>query len=132
MPADPETMSAIHALADGLRALIDKRLSEHKAQADSARQRIYERIDSHAVESRTQLAASTSELRGAITTLGTQVTDLSARFGAHEKMDEREFERVDAELEDQAKRKHGYLQALLAAVFGGIAGWLSRAVGGQS
>lgn len=132
MPADPETMSAIHALADGLRALIDKRLSEHKAQADSARQRIYERIDSHAVESRTQLAASTSELRGAITTLGTQVTDLSARFGAHEKADEREFVRVDAEIKAAANKRHGYVQALVAAVFGGVAGWLARVFGGAN
>ena len=131
MPADPETMSAIHALAEGLRDSIDQRLNAHKEQADSARQRIYERIDSHAQESRTQLAASTAELRGSMITLGTQVTDLSARFGAHEKADAREFERVDAELEDQAKRKHGYIQALVAATFGGIAGWLSKALGGQ-
>lgn len=131
MPADPETLTAIHALGDSLRASIDQRLNAHKEQADSARQRIYERIDAHASESRTQLASATAELRGAMTTLGTQVTDLSARFGAHEKAAEREFERVDAALAEQSKRKHGYIQALVAAVFGGIAGWLSKTLGGQ-
>lgn len=124
-------MQAIHALADGLRASIDKRLDDHKAQADGARQRIYERIDAHAAESRTQLAASTAELRGAMTTLGTQVTDLSARFGAHEKMDEKEFERVDAEIKSAASKRHGYVQALVAATFGGIAGWMAKVFGGQ-
>lgn len=131
MPADPETMSAIHALADGLRASIDTRLNEHAKQADESRQRIHARIDAHASESRTQLASATAELRGAMTTLGTQVTDISARFGAHEKSDEREFERVDEALAEQSKRKHGYIQALVAAVFGGIAGWLSKTLGGQ-
>lgn len=142
MPVDRETMSAIHALADGLRSSIDARLDEHKSQADTARARIYEKIDgtstelrnaiaAHAVESRTQLAASTAELRGSMITLGTQVTDLSARFGAHEKADAKEFERVDEALQEQAKRKHGYLQTILAAVAGAIAGWLSMAIGGQ-
>lgn len=132
MSADPETMTAIHALAENLRNAVDARLNAHKEQADEARQKIYDRIDSHARESREHLTSSTSELRGSIVLLGTQVTDLSARFGAHEKAAEREFERVDGALAESSKRKHGYLQALVAAIFGGIAGWLSRTVGGPS
>ncbi len=130
MPADPETMQAIYALGENLRNAVDARLNAHKEQADEARQRIYERIDSHARESRDLTTSSTSELRGAIVVLGTQVTDLSARFGAHEKMDAKEFERVDSELAEGSKRKHGYVQAFVGALFGGIAGWASRAFGG--
>lgn len=129
MPADPDTMQAIYALGENLRNAVDAKLNAHKELADEAHQRIYERIDSHARESREQMTASTSELRGAMVVLGTQVTDLSARFGAHEKADAKEFERVDAALAENSKRKSGYIQALVAAIFGGIAGWISRNAG---
>ncbi len=131
MVADPDVLSAIHALSENLRNAVDARLNAHKDEADKARQRIYDRIDSHAHEARRQQAESTAELRGAIVTLGTQVTDLSARFGAHEKMDEKEFERVDDAIQSAASKRHGYVQAFVAAAFGGIAGWLSRAFGGH-
>jgi hypothetical protein len=132
VPADPETMKAIYALGENLRNAVDARLNAHKEQADEARARIHERIESHARESRDQITKSTSELRGAMVVLGTQVTDLSARFGAHEKADEREFQRVDAQVKSAAGKRHGYVQAAVAAAFGGIAGWLSHTFGGAS
>ena len=129
MPADPETMQAIHSMGDALRASIDARLTRQADEATEARQRIYDRIDSHALESRSQLATSTAELRGAMTTLGTQVTDLAARFGAHEKSDDREFARVDEEMKAASSKRHGYVQALVAAIFGGVAGWMAKILG---
>ena len=131
MAADPDILNAIHTLGENLRNAVDARLTAHKDEADRARQRIYDRIDTHAHEARKQQAESTAELRGAIVSLGTQVTDLSARFGAHEKIDEREFERVDEEIKSASSKRHGYFQALVAAVLGAVAGWASRIFGGE-
>lgn len=132
MPADPDTLTAIHAFGENLRNAIGAELRAHKEEADRARSRIYERIDSHARESRETQKESTAELRGAISALGIQVTELSTRFGSHEKADEKEFERVDDAIKGAASKRHGYLQAAIAAAFGGIAGWLSRNLGGTS
>lgn len=124
MPADPETLQAIHAFGENLRNAIGAELRAHKEEADRARSRIYERIDSHARESRETQKENTAELRGAISALGLQVTELSTRFGAHEKADEKEFERVDDAIKDASNKRHGYFQAFIASVFTAVAGWV--------
>lgn len=133
MPADPETLTAIHTFGENIRNAINAELCAHKEEADRARQRLYDHINHTAKESRDEQRLNTAELRGSITTLGIQVTDLASRFGSHEKADVKEVERIDNELNkvdeklaSNANKKHGYIQAFIAAVFGGIAGWISR------
>lgn len=98
MPADPDTMQAIHALSENLRASIDGRLNAHKEEADRARQRIYERIDEHARDSRQQLAETSAEFRGAIQAVSVQVATISTELRAHTVHDDERFTRHEREL----------------------------------
>lgn len=98
MPADPDTMQAIHALSENLRASIDGRLNAHKEEADRARQRIYDRIDLHARESREQLSEASAEFRGAIQAVAVQVATVSTELRAHTAHDAERFARNEREL----------------------------------
>ncbi len=128
MPADPDTLVAIHALSENLNKSVEAKLTLFKEDADKSRQRIHDRIDEHARESRHTQEKHTAELRGAITLLGTQVTDLSARFGSHEKADAKEFERVDDKIKDIENGKKSYVQLIFAAIISVVAGWFASSI----
>lgn len=130
MPADPELLDAIYKFGENIRNSVDAKLLLYKEDADRGRRAIHDRLEVHSKESREQQAENTAKLQGAIVLLGTQVTDLSARFGAHEKADAKEFERVDAAIKDNADKRHGYFQAFVASVFTAIAGWFVWVVKG--
>lgn len=92
-------MNAINALALNLRSAVDAKLDEHRKEAAKSREKIYEKIDEHAKDAREEQRRNTAELRGSITVLGTQVTELATRFGAHENADAKEIERVDKRID---------------------------------
>lgn len=98
MPADPETMTAIHALAENLRNAVDARLNAHKEEGDRARQRIYERIDAHAKEARGQIDALAMEVRAGAKEVSVQIATLGTELRAHSQYDEHQFARQDREL----------------------------------
>lgn len=141
MPADPETMAAIHALGENLRNAIDGRLNAHKEESDRARQRIYDRIDRHADESRSQLAEASAEFRGAIQAVGVQVATVATELRAHTAHDDERFRRQDREIEAaraanaRGAEDRGRMWRMLAWLVGatGIGtGLLSKWGGGSS
>lgn len=129
MPADPETLQAIHTLSKELRDSVEAKLDAHKRETEASRAKIYEKIDDHARDAREEQRQNTAELRGSIITLGIQVTDLASRFGSHEKADAKEIERLDkridaAEAREQtaSDRTEGRLLAAAKILLSGGAG----------
>lgn len=117
MPADPETVLAIQQMSVELRSSIDQRLDQHKAEADAARGRIYERIEEHTRESRKQLSEASAEFRGSIQVVAVQVGVMSAELRAHTAHDDERFQRLERGGE-KASSERGRLWTLLAWLLG--------------
>lgn len=138
MPADRETMEAIHALAENLRNAVDGRLNAAKEESDRGRQRIYDRIDEHAKEARAQNEVLGSEMRTNMREVAVAIATLSTELRAHSQYDEAQFARHDRELDTVRSKAHelaGKVDALKDAGAGdskklwNVLAWLFGALG---
>lgn len=138
MEEDQKLLIAINTLSENLNNTVDAKLKIFSEDSKERHQKLYDRIDDNANESRRLIEENAKETRGALLVLGTQVTDLSARFGAHEKHDDLEFERLEKQIESQAQKSEkqsGLIQKIstvIAYIAGTLGlGWIAKKLGEQ-
>lgn len=112
MPADPEVTIAIRDMASDLIERIDSKLDDHQRRSDETTQRIYDRMEEHARESRALQERKAAETQGAVNTLSTQVTTVTAELHAHITHDDEVQARHEAAIQAAIEDRHKVWKAL--------------------